>query len=373
MRASIKDRNDLLAISPEALSLYARAGGWMPSESYGDFSDVYVAEGLPEIIVPRTQELGDYALVVSQLIGIFARVAETDEHSLYSDLMTTNRDVIRVRATESVDDGTVGVSAGLGLVHGSRKMLLAAACSLWKAQEVYRRPNKAAAEFLRRVRLGQTEQGSFIVTLLIPAISAPVKQTGGSKSSSGNDPFERRVTRRLVSSLKAVRRATERSINGDDYAFMETVERGVSANLCDALAKLTDPFPTVEITLTWARVSPVGKSSDTFRFINEEVPILQTAAQLFRESKLRRNVRMRGVVKSLRRDQRGAGGKILLLTSVDGKDHSVTIVLRESQYEEAIRAHSARASVVVQGDLQKIRDRWHLHNPHLQRASQASI
>ena len=76
MKTSIQDRDALLAllaVSPVALSAYARAEGWSKAEAYGDFSDIYVADGLPEIILPRTENLGDYADVVSTLIGIFAR------------------------------------------------------------------------------------------------------------------------------------------------------------------------------------------------------------------------------------------------------------------------------------------------------------
>ena len=55
------------------ISAYVRALGWERSEAYGDHSDVYAADRLPEIILPRTQVLGDYANVVSQLIEIFAK------------------------------------------------------------------------------------------------------------------------------------------------------------------------------------------------------------------------------------------------------------------------------------------------------------
>ena len=67
MKTSIQDRDALLAVSPVALSAYARAEGWSKEEAYGDFSDIYVADGLPEIILPRTENLGDYADVVSTL------------------------------------------------------------------------------------------------------------------------------------------------------------------------------------------------------------------------------------------------------------------------------------------------------------------
>ena len=104
----------------------------------GDHSDVYQATGLPEIILPRTQRLGDYANVVSRLIETFAAVAEMDELALYRDLVTADRDVIRVRATEGDRAGTVSVNDGVNLMDGARDLLLAAACSLKDPRPIYR-------------------------------------------------------------------------------------------------------------------------------------------------------------------------------------------------------------------------------------------
>ena len=177
MKTSIQDRDALLAVSPVALSAYARAEGWSKEEAYGDFSDIYVADGLPEIILPRTENLGDYADVVSTLIGIFARVADVDELTLYRDLVTADRDVIRMRAADS-DDGTVSMIEGVDFVRGASEIVLAAACSYFKPQPLFRAgANREARAYLRQMRLGQTEQGSYVVTLLSPVVPPPMQLT----------------------------------------------------------------------------------------------------------------------------------------------------------------------------------------------------
>ena len=51
-------------------------------------SHVYVGQDRPEIIVPQTDHLGDYATVVSTLIGVFAQVADQDELTIYRSLVT---------------------------------------------------------------------------------------------------------------------------------------------------------------------------------------------------------------------------------------------------------------------------------------------
>ena len=172
MRVSIQDKEALTAVTPEALSAYAQAEGWIKTEPYGDYSDVYTKAGGPEIILPRTQRIGDYANVMSHLIEIFARNAEVDELSLYRDLVTADRDVIRVKADVGANSD-VAVNVGVDLMVGARDMLLAAACSLWDLRPVYRPGDeeyKEASRYMDRIRLGQTEQGSFIITLLTPPL-----------------------------------------------------------------------------------------------------------------------------------------------------------------------------------------------------------
>ena len=344
MRATIRDSEALLAISPAALSAYARAAGWAKDSVYGDHSDVYVAEGLPEIILPRTQRLGDYAHVVSRLIEIFAMAAETDELSLYRDLVTADRDVIRVRAAES-DDGSVAMSDGIDLMRGASDMLLAAACSLQNPQPLYRAgANRDARNYLDQMRLGQTEQGSFVVTLLSPVVPPPMQPTFDSDWAPDNAPVERRITQRLAEALDAARQATERAVGGDANAFPEAVSHGVSANLCEALVTLIEPFPTLDVSLVWARTHPMKPARKVVRFAGGDAPILREAARSFRDQEPQPDVRLFGVVQRLKRDEHELDGTITLRAYVDGQQtRSVTAVLNQSDYSRAIAAHRDRA------------------------------
>ena len=156
MRVDIRDASALQAISSVALSAYARSAGWRRIEGYGEHSDVYAAEEMPEVILPRTERLGDYASVVSRLITIFAEAAGRDELSLYRDLVTADRDVVRARVAET-DDGSLTLNHGVDLIVGAQDLVLAAACSLREPQALYRvGANREANDLLESIRLGQT-------------------------------------------------------------------------------------------------------------------------------------------------------------------------------------------------------------------------
>ena len=366
MKATIRDREALLAVSPSALSAYARAAGWTRGEPYGDRSDVYAAEGLPDVILPRTQRLGDYATVVSRLIEIFANVADTDELSLYRDLVTADRDVIRVRVAPGDDDGSMTVNNGVNLVGGAHDLLLAAACSLREPHPLYRAgANREANDYVNQVHLGQTEQGSYVVTLLTPVVPPPMQQVLDPNWASDDAPLERRMTWRLHQALTATREATERTIGGERDAFSEAVRQGTSANLCEALVTMIEPFPTLDISLTWARTRPMNAARSVVRFANADAPILREAARSFRDREPQPDVCLVGPVQRLKRDEWETDGAITVRAYVDGRIQSVTTVLKQSDYEQAIHAHQTKAPVVLKGELERFGQRWRLLNPSL--------
>ena len=364
MRVSIKDRAALMMVSPAALSAYARTEGWARVEPYGDHSDVYAGEGLPEIILPQTKQLGDYHSVVARLVDIFARVAEIDELTLYHDLVTADRDKVRVRVAEG--DGTVDINDGASLVAGAREMLLAAACSLHNPRPLYRTgSNRDANDYLKQMRLGQTEQGSFVVTLLSPVVPPPVQAALIPDPESDDAPMARRVTRRLGLALDATREATVKTTGGDTKAFSKAVPLGASANLCEALVQMVEPFATLDVSMTWARTRPMSPARQVVGFANDDVSILREVARSFRSREPQHDVLLFGSVRQLKRDDSEDDGTVTIRASVDGKIQSVMAVLTQPDYDRAIQAHKEKAPVILEGDLDRFGQRWRLLNPRI--------
>ncbi|MDE2999596.1 MAG: hypothetical protein OXU79_11025 [Gemmatimonadota bacterium] len=365
MRVEIKDKRHLKDISPGALSAFARAAGWKRVDNYGDSSDVYTADGLPEVILPRTDQLGDYANVVSRLIEIYADVSGTDELAVYHDLIASDRDVIRVRAVDD-GDGAASASDRIDLARGARDLVLAAACSLHDPRSVYRAAaDKASRNFVRKLRTGQTDQQSFVATLLTPVVSPPVQQSFIHNTEHTEGPIERRMTRRLVSALRAARRALEGIMGGNANAFHLAVEDGVSANFCEALVRLVEPYESMDVSLTWARTRPMNPSREIVHFANSDVPILREAARLFRESGPKPDVLLFGFVQRRTGRPETADAIVTLRAHFEGQIQPVEAVLTRSDYERAMRAHQYKASVIIAGDLVGNGKRHRLLNPRI--------
>lgn len=366
MKTSITDTAALRSITPAALVAYVVTEGWTKTESFGDHSDVYERRNSPELILPGTDSLGDYPEVVSSILNALSAEEGRDELQLFRDLVGADRDVIRVRAPEADDDGSVSIDAGVELVAQARDMLLAAACAAKDPRAAYRAGKvKDAATYMDRVRLGQTEQGSFIVTLLAPVPPALDKLNQESFwPTEMAEPFERKVTRTLAKSLDAARRAAESAVRGNGMvAFHEAVGSGVNANLCDALATLIDKGDGLEVSVTWARTRPTPERRKIVQFSESEGEIFREAASRFRSLEPRPDETLTAFVVALDRQPDAGEGKVSLKTFLEGQPVSVRTTLPPDMYHRAIGAHDAKQSVTVTGDLKRAGQRWVLENP----------
>jgi hypothetical protein len=366
MKAHIMDTEALCAISPAAIAAFARSEDWFKVEGYGAHADVYAGSNRPEIIVPRTDMLADYASAVSRLIEIFATCTGSDELAVYRDLVDADRDVVRVSVLSTETDGSVALDAGVRIVAQAREMLLAAACAVRSPQPVYRpHANQEADDYMRRVKLGQTEHGSFVVTLLspVPPLLDPAQDpTHGSAWANLNDePLERMVTRRLMEALEASRHAAEMALSGNAAAFEKAVAAGVSANLCEAVAGLIEQSDGLDVSLTWARTRPAPQAPRKVAFSSKDVEILKEAARTFRQQQPRADVTLFGVVHKLN-TQGEVAGVVTLKAMVDDRVQPVSAVLDQANYGVAVHAHAVKTPVIVTGDLERVGHRWQMTN-----------
>ena len=97
----------------------------------------------------------------------------------------------------------------------------------------------------------------------------------------------------------------------------------------------------------------------------DNAPILCAAARSFRDREPQPDVCLVGLVQRLKRDEWETDGAITLRAYVDGRIQSVTTVLKQSDYEQAIHAHTTKAPVVLKGELERFGQRWRLLNPSL--------
>lgn len=373
MKVTVRDPAALLAIQPREVAAYLRARGWQEHRRISNKGSTWIRPGQgddgAEVLLPLDRGLLDYTGRMAELLRTLELEEQRSQLEILRDLENTSGDVIRVRLDRvDITGGSVPLEAGVSLIEGVRDMLAAAACATIapKAYFQARRPT-AATEYINKVRLGQTEQGSYVVTIVSKV--PPELTTGQMRLPLGppEDPFERKVVLTLASSLGTVREAADTAaVRGGIEAFEQGVPLGVSANLCDAISAVgRDPsVNSLDIGFAWAASRPVVQSVPRLvSFPSDTMPIIWEAGRLLRETAPREDVELRGVVVGLDRGESDVEGTVTVLGVVDAQVRRVRIVLADPEYQMAVRAHGDRLPVTCYGDFAKAGKAWFLRSP----------
>lgn len=368
MKTSIDDPEALAAITPQALRAYLEFEGWRRVESFGRHGSVYeppMSGFDAELIVPFTQHIADYASSLREIIGRLSETEGRDQTAIYRDMVTSDREVIRVRSPEAGDDGSIEIEQGVELFQQARELIASAACAAnERRSSFYTGKVQKANEYMRRVRLGQTEQGSFVVTLLAPVPPALSAVQQSLWPEIEQEPYERQVTRTLADALQAAHLAVLAVNQGDgEAAFEAAVSKGVSANLCESLASLVEQGRGVEVSLTWARTRPTPQARMKVTFEESSMEILSEAARVLRQGEPRRDEHILGYVVTLNSEPTESEGRVRIKTIVDGRTRTLSAELSEKDYKLAIEAHDKNTPVSIRGDIESTGRPWKLTQP----------
>ncbi|RTL77541.1 MAG: hypothetical protein EKK36_01985 [Bradyrhizobiaceae bacterium] len=372
MRATIKDAQALHSLVPANLVGYLRAHGWEKFNEVRSRFSVWVNRKYPEaeIVVPATRSTIDYA---SQLFSVLRELEEVENRSqleILKDLHNSGFDVVRLAAqSPGTTDGTVKIDAGVHLFEQAREILMAAACAAVKPRPVFhsRKPQQAL-DYMSKARLGQTEHGSYVLTLLSP--SAPQLSAHSDTELFPEEPFERLVVRTLFSSVELATMAAEITATADrpDFEpFQSAVVGGVSANLCEGIAGFftTIEASTIDLSVAWAlnRPSPTRQIPYRIRIGSDLVPTLEEAARIFRAHDKLEGYLIEGPVIKLERPDGQQSGYVTIFARVEDTMRKVTVELPEASYNLATQAHASYRQVRITGTVAREGRSYRLNNP----------
>ena len=310
------------SVTPRAVHAYLAANGWIKLGPYhGDTGDVYCLreDEREAVLVPASSKFADYVTRLIQLAETLERVENRRQSTILTDLSLAEVDLIRVRLPKTYEDSSIPLSAGVGLLDESRKLLLAAACSASRPQRLFRAGrNQKAAAYIDHVRLGQTEPGSFVVNLLAPV--TPSLTRAESAQMPLLDPFERRVAHMLVSGLRTAREATELVNRGGRHWRI----RGTGLQGCQCEPVPSDRKSDQHRQRTGCvRELGAHKTAHTrarrmkerrVAFTPSDAPVLEEAARILSDRQERCDERIEGYVSALARDQSDPEGRATIRT-----------------------------------------------------------
>lgn len=376
MKASIYDNTALNSLGIGELNGYLHASGWQVERPLGDRAVLWnkrVGGDEFQILVPQQRSFTDYAIHISQGLEVLSALEERSELEIYRDIVQTQMDTVRLQFRSSVfEDGSVPLKQAVKIVEQARDMMLAAACATVEAKPYYHnRKQDKAMEHLDKVRMGQTEHGSFVLTLqtsVPPRLRRETQEPSlfPKLASSPEEPFERRVTLTLANSvLEAGKAVLLAETTGDFSPFQKVVSKGVNANLCAAIAEmgLETNTNTLSIGFHWSPSRALLEQIPSqVEFTKSHFQTLREAARLFRENAPQDDFELQGFVEVLDRKQGDLEGHVTISGAVDNTLRSIRVTLNDIDYQVALAAHDKRQAVKCVGELIK-EGRWALRNP----------
>ncbi|MDZ4290993.1 MAG: hypothetical protein U1C47_03620 [Hydrogenophaga sp.] len=261
-----------------------------------------------------------------------------------------NSDVVSVRVVYGdVEDGSIPLDEGVELNEHARDMMLAAAMSTVQRKRLFlgSRPDLANT-YMKTLRLGQTSIGSYVVNVIAP-ISV------NSNELESQRPFARVVTENLSDSLNALSDAATLYAESSDLSvFDNTVERGVSANMCEAVLGMAgrNGQRKVAVSVVAAPVVPHVLTSLPIQFEPAQFEAIKAAVEYLKGDYWLLDRTIRGYVKRLDREHGDVEGSVYITAVLFGKNEkNVSVALSAPEYVEAIRAHDKGLLVEVHGDI----------------------
>jgi hypothetical protein len=360
-------------LDPEQIEVYLMARGWQSRKRtamYSTWAAPLDSPAAAQLFVPLSSKPRDFEDRLQELVTTLATIQHEDRDALVTNLRYATADLVRIRlVSPRVGPGELPIGDGAELFEGAREMMLAAACATINTRPSFG-PTKPrqALDYLDQVRLGQTERGSYVVTV-ISDVAPPTQQHLVPDDAAVIDvPFERHVTTKLVRALSAASDAATAVLADESGygAFDQAVEAGVSANLCAAIATMGAgrAAANLQVNLEWASSRPpVPGAPSRIAFEPAALPVLKDAVTHLRQLGPFDNELVEGFVSRLTRGNEDEIGTIVIDGEARGERRNVHVELPDEQYALAVDAHRNRRPVHIRGTLFKRGRSWVLSDP----------
>lgn len=344
------------SITPELLQSYLESQNWIKDGNISNQATIWHREHdqlySHEVIQPRNSNIRSYG---QRLVEAFKAIAEFENRevsTVVDDMLNFNLDLVKVRVVHpDVEGGTIPLEDGVLLIERSRDLLIASTLSTFKKQKVFSgNRSQDVQDFLSKLKLGQTEIGSFVVNLI-----SPIEINCDAQKDGCDTSLTRSVSVNLARSLTAILTAVGKYADSKSiFDFEEMVGKGVSANLCDALIGLSGRAKSrrfsIKITTGGLEAEPINFSYD-YDFLPQSIPYLEAASEYLKGRYTVKNFHVSGLVSMLKHLPDEEYGQVTVKALVKEKIKSITIQLPLNEYWLAFDAHKAGNEVYCHGTL----------------------
>jgi hypothetical protein len=343
-------------VSPLRLEQYLRSTGWKLAEHLKGKANIWHRPEEKhfdlEILQPIDENLRDYLQRLSEAIRILVEYENRSSQKIIKDISNFNSDIVKIRVISSdVENGAIPLDDGVLLFEKAKDLLVSTTLSTFAKKRFFSGSwPVVVTDFMRSLKFGQTERGSYIVSVL-----APITPFSDNSLPDTESSLTRAVSTNLARCLAATKQAIESyEKNNNLLSFDNAVTQGVSANLCDAIigmsgsSRLRDIEISIELALVEQDTQQLPK---VHTFSSNQIPFLKTASEYFKGNFVIKNFEVSGLVVRMDHEASDDFGIIRVAANVHSVERNIAIQLTLSDYWMAFDAHKAKNQVICFGDL----------------------
>ena len=161
-------------INPVVMCNYLRNTGW--DERKITRTDIKIFQHplddgtINQVTVPMSKDLSDYDSAMRRAVSRIAETTGKDTDQILTNLLNPSSDVLRLRVIrEDVESGSIGMDDALSLFENTKKLIVSAAMDIRNHNGNYSgRADQEIREFVSNCRFGQTEVGSYVISVICP-------------------------------------------------------------------------------------------------------------------------------------------------------------------------------------------------------------
>ncbi|PWW65617.1 hypothetical protein [Actinokineospora spheciospongiae] len=363
------------ALSPSAVSQYLASHDWQLESRRDAVREIWRLPGdrsdRARIMLPLATGYADFTDRFEDALIALSQVYGVGASQLADFIVSARADLFFVRLDQPMADGTIPFKQAEATIDALYKMLKAAATTAHDPNHSHRgRRSSIVNDFLDHdVRLGHTQRGSFVFTILA-RLGDPAKPAPAASAAQSTVPidFSRAAMQTLAQALETTRDLT-RAL--DESVIESAAQFGLSAGVVESLEDITAPqsLRSLDLSFRWATSEPAPAVGTRAIILDRDAinGLSHVRERLMRREEPPRRETLIGSVRSLTREDTAPdepeSATIVLVADVRGKTRAVNVTVTGQDHDWAILAYRSKLPFTVTGDLSREGRGWRLSDP----------
>ena len=341
-----------------SFSRYLLKLNWEKANDLNEYYNVWhspIIDGKQEeLVVPITREVFRLERNLDTIIKILMSFYNKKEYQILDDFENSVKDQVKFRVkSEMTEDGYIPLVEGVRVLENTKEMLIASFLSVNNKKKNFTGPHpETVDEVINNIKMGQTEEGSFIINIYLP--NDYYEDGQPSLLEEESDSFTRKaLTIMEQASTELISKAeTYEEQNNDLSVFDDSYLLGVSSNLCSAISEISSNGKNdVEIEIILNNKIDDKEDVRRIEIRKELIPIIDTVREYYKQDLTTEDYVLIGHVTKLHQEVDESEGDITLTCLIDGKLKKVKLELNETFYTIAQEAHRNKSYLRCVGTL----------------------